>query len=76
MDRVRRLAEQILEKHPDLFTTDFQKNKELLSTVAITRTKGLRNEIVGYLTAVMHAEASEETEGQTLEEVIADPSEG
>lgn len=75
MDRVRRLAELILERYPDLFTTDFQKNKELLPTVAIIRTKGLRNEIAGYITGLMSVRASEETGGQTLEEVIVGPSE-
>jgi small subunit ribosomal protein S17e len=64
----------ILEKHPDLFTTDFEKNKELLSEVAIIRTKALRNEIAGYITAAMRDEM-EEPEGQTVEDAIAQPAE-
>ena len=64
----------ILEKHPDLFTTDFEKNKELLTEVAIIRTKALRNEIAGYITAAMHVRM-EEPEGQTIEDVVVQPAE-
>ena len=76
MDRVRRIAEQILEKHPDLFTTDFEKNKELLTEVAIIRTKSLRNEIAGYITVVMRDKMEDEPEGQTIEDVVVQPAEG
>ncbi len=41
---------QILEKHGNLFTNDFEKNKSILSRVAIIRSKQLRNEIAGYIT--------------------------
>lgn len=64
----------ILEKHPELFTTDFEKNKELLTEVAIIRTKSLRNRIAGYVTAAVH-ERMEEPEGQTIEDVVAQPAE-
>ena len=75
MDRVRRIAEQILEKHPDLFTSDFEKNKELLTGVAIIRTKSLRNEIAGYITAVMRDNMEDEPEGQAIEDVVVQPAE-
>ena len=64
----------ILEKHPDLFTTDFEKNKELLTEVAIIRAKALRNEIAGYITAAMH-DRMEEPEGQTIEDAVVQPAE-
>ncbi|MEM2873653.1 MAG: 30S ribosomal protein S17e [Nitrososphaerales archaeon] len=50
MDRVKRISMQILEKHGNLFTDDFEKNKSILSEVAIIRSKQLRNEIAGYIT--------------------------
>jgi len=53
LDRVRRLCLLLLEKHGNLFTTDFEKNKEILSQVAIVRSKELRNEIAGYITRLM-----------------------
>ncbi len=44
----------LLEKYGNLFTTDFEKNKEVLSRVAIIRSKELRNEIAGYITRLMN----------------------
>ena len=63
-------------KHPDLFTNDFEKNKQLLTTVATIQYKGLRNEIAGYITGVIRDQESDggEEEGQTLEQVVAQPA--
>ncbi|MEM2883161.1 MAG: hypothetical protein QXY08_01095, partial [Nitrososphaerales archaeon] len=49
----RRLSMMLLEKHSSLFTTDFEKNKEVLSQIAVIRSKELRNEIAGYITRIM-----------------------
>ena len=77
MDRIRRIAEAILEKYPDLFTDEFEKNKQLLVTVATIRSKTLRNETVGYITsAIRERGGKDEDEGQTLEEAVAQPAEG
>tara|TARA_B100001971_G_C17700347_1_gene291378 strand:- start:70 stop:279 length:210 start_codon:yes stop_codon:yes gene_type:complete len=43
------MAMLLLENFPDKFSTDFDKNKESLSEVAIVRSKQLRNELAGYL---------------------------
>ncbi len=76
MNRIRRFSDEILVKHPDLFTNDFEKNKQLLLSVATIKYKGLRNEIAGYITAIIRGEesAGEEEEGQTLEQAIAQPA--
>lgn len=76
MNRIRRFSDEILVKHPDLFTNDFEKNKQLLLSVATIKYKGLRNEIAGYITAIIRGEEStgEEEEGQTLEQAIAKPA--
>ena len=50
MDRVKRISIQILDKYRNLFTDDFDKNKAILSQVALIRSKQLRNEIAGYIT--------------------------
>ncbi len=47
---VKSTTEDILEKHRDRFTTDFQENKEKLSEVADLPSKKLRNVIAGYIT--------------------------
>ncbi|MEM1525229.1 MAG: hypothetical protein QW372_04880 [Nitrososphaerales archaeon] len=56
MDRVRRISMEILARYRDLFTDDFEKNKIILSKVAIVKSKQLRNELAGYITAVIKKE--------------------
>jgi small subunit ribosomal protein S17e len=40
----------ILEKYPDRFSEDFERNKEELEKIAIITSKQLKNEIAGYIT--------------------------
>jgi len=49
---------QVLDKHKDEFTTDFAKNKKVLDQVAIIRSKGLKNEMAGYITKFVKREAT------------------
>ncbi len=60
MDRVKRIAYQILDKYGENFTTNFEKNKELFGKYAFVRSKQLRNEIVGFITKLMNDESSDE----------------
>lgn len=60
MDRVKRIAHQILEIHGDSFTGDFEKNKEVLNQVAHIRSKQLRNEVVGVITRLVKMGAPKE----------------
>ena len=46
---VKRTAEEVLEKNPDIFTTDFNKTKKSLDEVADIQSKKLRNTIAGYV---------------------------
>ena len=52
MDRVRRISEEIIQKFPGLFGSDYQANKEALDRVVIVQSKMLRNKIAGYITKV------------------------
>ena len=47
---------QVLGKHRDKFTTDFVKNKLLLGELATIRSKGLKNEMAGYITKFIKRE--------------------
>jgi small subunit ribosomal protein S17e len=58
VDRINRLVMQVLAKHKDEFTTDFAKNKKVLDQVAIIRSKGLKNEMAGYITKFVKREAT------------------
>lgn len=50
MDRVKKMANELLERYPDKFTSDFNENKETIKDFAIVRSKELRNKIAGYIT--------------------------
>lgn len=75
MDRVKRFSMQVLEQHRDRFTTDFAENKKTLDQVAIVRSKGLKNEMAGYITKYvkreMDTKAAKDEEAQ-VDEVEAE----
>jgi small subunit ribosomal protein S17e len=56
VDRIKRLSNQVLEQHKDKFTADFSGNKKLLDQLAIVRSKGLKNEMAGYITKLVKRE--------------------
>ncbi|MEM4441185.1 MAG: 30S ribosomal protein S17e [Desulfurococcaceae archaeon] len=47
---VKRIARELLEKYPDMFTRDFEHNKRMVAKLAIVPSKKLRNRIAGYIT--------------------------
>ena len=57
--RVRRISLTILQKHGSLFSQDFEQNKSILDSVAVIRSKALRNRVVGYITAIIREESPE-----------------
>lgn len=62
MDRVRRLSQEILQKYPGMFGTDYAANKEQLAKIATIHSKMIRNKLAGKLTKAMisaNAEAEE-----------------
>jgi len=62
VNRVRRLATELLAAYKDRFGTDFIENKKALDDVAIIRSKGLKNEIAGFITAHLRRELEEKKE--------------
>jgi small subunit ribosomal protein S17e len=60
MNRIKRISTELLEKYPDKFGLDFNANKHVISEVAIIRSKVLRNELVGYITAHLRKQAAQE----------------
>ena len=47
---MKRVSIEVLEKHGDRFTSDFNKNKLILMELVIITSKNLRNKIAGYIT--------------------------
>ena len=64
MDRIKRLSYQVLEDHKDKFGEDFADNKKALDQVSIVRSKGLKNEIAGYITKFIKKEIREQNAKQ------------
>jgi len=56
VDRIKKLSLVILENHKDEFGTDFADNKKNLEQFTIIRSKGLKNEIAGYITKFLKHE--------------------
>lgn len=60
MNRIKRLSTELLEKYPDKFTIDFEENKKTILSLAVIRSKVLRNKMAGYITSKLKREADQE----------------
>jgi small subunit ribosomal protein S17e len=58
---------QVLDKHKSEFTTDFAENKKILDQIAIIRSKGLKNEMAGFITKYIKLEAATKAQKQQRE---------
>lgn len=56
MDRIKRLSYEVLDQHKSKFGESFSDNKKQLEEVTIIRSKGLKNEIAGYITKFIKSE--------------------
>ena len=62
MDRIKSLSNQVLELHKSKFGEDFGANKTALDEVTVIRSKGLKNEIAGYITKLIKRQIRDEKE--------------
>jgi small subunit ribosomal protein S17e len=69
MNRIKRISAELLEKYHDKFGLDFNTNKNVMSEVAIIRSKVLRNELAGYITAHLRKQAAQEKASMAPSEV-------
>ena len=53
---IKKTAEELLQKHKDEITTDFDNNKLMVNQYVDSKTKKLRNRIAGYLTGLKRVE--------------------
>ena len=67
MDRTRKISEQMLQKHPEAFSTDYEKNKKALDELAQIPSKHLRNHIAGYIAKSLKEDVVKEEEPETEE---------
>jgi len=61
---------EVLAAYKEKFGTDFVQNKIALNEISIIRSKGLKNELAGYITTFIKREIEEqkEKEAQAMQE--------
>ena len=70
VDRIKRLSYEVLDKHKSKFNENFTDNKKQLDNIAIIRSKGLKNEIAGYITKFIKKEHLEQELRQSQQDQI------
>lgn len=68
---VKRIARELIEKYPGLFTRDFNVNKQLVSNLATIPSKKLRNQVAGYITHLVSISAKRKEAVETVSESSA-----
>ena len=48
---VKKTARELIERYPEAFSPDFERNKELVAELTNIESKGVRNRIAGYVTS-------------------------
>jgi len=74
VDRIKKLSMEILETNKEKFGTDFYENKKILDDIAIVRSKGLKNELAGFITRFIKREIRQNKE-KLAKEAQADKEE-
>jgi len=67
MNRIKRISTELTQKYPDKFGLDFDANKNAINELARVRSKILRNEVAGYITAHLRKQAAHEKASMTAE---------
>ncbi|MCS7131530.1 MAG: 30S ribosomal protein S17e [Hadesarchaea archaeon] len=50
---IKRAAEQLLQRYPELFSMDFNQNRQALEKLVNIPSKPLKNKVAGYITALV-----------------------
>jgi len=69
-EHVKRVANELIQRFPDKFTTSFENNKKLVEEFTNVSSTKLRNRIAGYVTRLMTIMQPSENaeEGETIAE--------
>ena len=67
MNRIKKLSIEILETNKEKFSTDFRENKKILDDIAIVRSKGLKNQLAGFITRFIKREIRQNEEKSAKE---------
>ena len=64
-EQVKRTAKELVKRFPDKFTGDFENNKHMVNSLVTGGTPKVRNQIAGYITRFLAAEAAEQELGES-----------
>ena len=56
---IKNISKELISKYPDVFTTEFETNKQLLDKYLEIDSKHLRNRISGYIVNLLKIENRE-----------------
>ena len=68
-EQIKRTAKELVKRFPDKFTRDFENNKHLVKALIQGGTPKVRNQIAGYITRFLAAEAEATEEPNETEEL-------
>lgn len=68
-ERVKKIAKELVKRFPNKFTTNFENNKKVLSSITPIYSAKLRNQIAGYITRLIAISQAAETEAEQAEEI-------
>jgi len=74
VDRIKKLSMEIIGTYREKFGTDFSENKKILDEISIVRSKGLKNELAGFITRFIKREIRQNEE-KLAKEAQADKEE-
>ena len=55
---IKRIAEELIRRYPNMFTDDFEHNKRVIERLVDVESKPLRNMLAGYVTELAKRMAS------------------
>lgn len=54
---IKTLGKELMERYPEVFTSDYEENKEKVEELTNIESKNVRNRIAGYITHHVSSEA-------------------
>ena len=55
-ETIKKISRELLERHGNKFTADYEKNKQIVDQLVESHTKKMRNRVSGYVTRLKRIE--------------------
>ncbi|KAA0002470.1 MAG: 30S ribosomal protein S17e [Thermoplasmata archaeon] len=62
---IKRVALELVQRFPDIFSDDFQSNKKFVEQYTSIKSKMVRNRIAGYIAKIMEKPEAKENEEES-----------